>query len=241
MSLQKPNTQKPWQKKAWVQWLAIAIGILPYTISSLFPAQRDQTVDLKVMFMSIITWSIIIIVILLVLHFLCGERLRGLNLRAGTWWKDILIGIGLSVLTLAILLFSSEEIIPRLFPGQRSFVVKNLFNEVFRNPWLFALWIGPGILSAAGLGEELLRAFVLTRLWKLSSNTVWKWITVIFYAVLFGLGHIYQGPTGVMLAGIYSLFMSAYYLRFGRVTTMIIAHYLHDVLQFILLYIYANM
>jgi membrane protease YdiL (CAAX protease family) len=140
-----------------------------------------------------------------------------------------------------MLLFSSEAIISRLPPGPRDFVVRDLFSEVFQNPWLFALWIGPGILSAAGLGEELLRAFVLSRLWKLSSNTAWRWISVIFYAVLFGLGHIYQGPRGVILAGIYSLFMSAYYLLFGRVATMIIAHYLHDVVQFTLLYVYANM
>jgi len=239
LSLKKTNMQKPWQKKAWVQWLAIAIGVLPYTISSLFPVQRNQTVDLKVILSSIVIWSIIIIVILLVLRFLCGERLGELNQRTGTWWKDILIGIGISALTLVLLYYSSEPL-SRLPPSQRDFVVKDLFNEVFQNPWLFALWIGPGILSAAGLGEELLRAFVLSRLWKISSNLAWKWMTVLFYAVLFGLGHIYQGPRGVILAGIYSLFMSAYYLLFGRVTTMLIAHYLHDVAQFTLLYIYAN-
>jgi hypothetical protein len=239
MSLQKPNAQKPWQKKAWVQWLAVAIGVLPYMIPFLFPVQRDQTVDMKVAFLSIVSWSIIIIVILLLLRFLCGERIRDLNLRAGTWWKDILAGIGLSALTLAILLFSSEAI-SRLFPGQRDFVVRDLFNEVFQNPWLFVLWIGPGILIIAGIGEELVRAFILTRLWKLSSNTARRWIAVVFYAVLFGLGHIYQGPPGVIMAGIYSLIISAYYLRFGRVTVMIIAHYLHDVVQFTLLYIYAN-
>ena len=239
MSLQGPNTQKPWQKKAWVQWLAVAIGVLPYMIASLFPVQRDQPVNMKVILFTIIVWSIIIIVILLLLRFLCGERIRDLNLRAGTWWKDILAGIGLSALTLAILLFSSEAI-SRLFPGQRDFVVRDLFNEVFQNPWLFALWIGPGILIVAGIGEELVRVFILTRLWKLSSNTAWRWIAVAFYAVIFGLGHFYQGPPGVIMAGIYSFTISAYYLRFGRVTVMIIAHYLHDVVQFTLLYIMAN-
>jgi len=238
--LSSQDTRESWQKKSWVQWLAVAIGILPYMIASLFLVQRDQPVNLKVTLLSIVIWSSISIVILLLLRFLCGEKLRDLNQRAGTWWKDTLTGICLSALTLAILLFSSEAIIPRLFPGQRSFVVRDLFKEVFQNPWLFALWIGPGILTAAGIGEELLRAFVLTRLWKLSSTTASRWITVFFYAVLFGLGHIYQGPPGATIAGIYSLIMSAYYLRFGRLTTMIIAHYLHDVVQFTLLYIYAN-
>jgi hypothetical protein len=238
--LSSEDTQKPWQQKAWVQWLAVAIGVLPYTIASLFPTQRDQTVDLKATLGIIAIWSSIIIVILLVLRFLCGERFRDLNQRAGTWWKDILGGIGISVFTTALLYYSSGQI-SRLFPGQQDYVVRDLFNEVFQNPWLFALWLGPGILSAAGLGEELLRAFVLSRLWKISSNTAWKWMTVLFYAVLFGLGHIYQGPRGVILAGIASLFLSAFYLLFGRVTMMIIGHYLHDVIQFVFLYIYANM
>ena len=236
---QRLSTQKPWQKKAWVQWLAVAIGVLPYTIVTLFPVQRDITVNLKVTLLSIVSWSSIIIIILLLLRFLCGERLRDLNLRAGRWWKDILVGLGLSAITLT-LLFLLSDALTRLFP-QRSFVVRDLFTEVFQNPWLFALWIGPGILSAAGIGEELLRAFVLSRLWKLAYSTTWRWITVISYAVLFGLGHIYQGPQGVITAGIYSLFMSAYYLRFGRFTAMVVAHYLHDVVQFTLLYVYANM
>ena len=239
MPEQNSDKRKPWQQKAWVQWLAVAIGFLPYTIASLFPTPRDQTIDLKAMLGSIAIWSGIIIVILLVLRFLCGERFRDLNLRAGTWWKDILGGIGISVFTTALLYYSSAQLY-RLPSDPRDFVVRDLFNEVFQSPWLFALWLGPGILSAAGLGEELLRAFVLSRLWKFSSNIAWKWMTVLFYAVLFGLGHIYQGPRGVILAGIASLFLSAFYLLFGRVTMMIIGHYLHDVIQFIFLYIYAN-
>ena len=237
--LSSEDTQKTWQQKAWVQWLAIAIGVLPYTIASLFPTQGDQTIDLKGMLASITIWSGIIITILLVLRFFCGERFRYLNQRAGTWRKDILGGIGISTFTTALLYYSSGKI-SRLFPGPQDYVVRDLFNEIFQNPWLFALWLGPGILSAAGLGEELLRAFVLSRLWKISSNTAWKWMTVLIYAVLFGLGHIYQGPRGVILAGIASLFLSAFYLLFGRVTMMIIGHYLHDVIQFIFLYIYAN-
>jgi membrane protease YdiL (CAAX protease family) len=58
--------------------------------------------------------------------------------------------------------------------------------------------------------------------------------------VLFGLGHFNQGIPEVIMAGIYSLIISAYYLRFGRFTVMVIAHYLHDVVQFTLLYIWAH-
>ena len=238
MTQQELSTQKSWQKQTWVQWLAVAIGALPYTLATLFPSQGDHAVNLNGMILSIVTWSSIIITILLLLRFLSGERPRDLNLQPGTWWKDILVGLGLSAITLT-LLFLLSDALTRLFP-QRSFVVRDLFTEVFQNPWLFALWIGPGILSAAGIGEELLRAFVLSRLWKLTSSKAWRWITVLSYAVLFGLGHIYQGPQGMIMAGVYSLFMSAYYLRYGRFSAMMIAHYLHDVVQFTVLYVYAN-
>jgi hypothetical protein len=172
MSLQKPNTQKSWQKDAWVQWLAVTAGALPYIFAFLFPAQRDQSLNVEVTVLSIAIWGLIIIAILLLLRFFCGEIIRDLNLRAGTWWKDILAIIGLTALTLSTLLFTSDAI-TRLFPGQRDYVVRDLFTEVFQNPWLFALWIGPGILIIAGIGEELVRAFILTWFWKLSSNTVW--------------------------------------------------------------------
>jgi len=231
--------QEPWQKKAWVQWLAVAIGILPYILAAIFPVTQAGNYDALALMLSIAIWSSIIIIILLLLRFLCGERFRDLNLRAGTWWKDILMGIGLSLLTTLVIYFSSAQISP-LFPGQTKPVVINLFNEVFQNPYLFALWIGPGLLSAAGLGEELLRTFVLTRLWKISSATAWKWTTVILYSVLFGLGHYYQGPRGIVIAGIASLMMSVYYLLCGRVTAMIVGHYLHDVIQFVFLYTLVN-
>jgi hypothetical protein len=84
-------------------------------IASLFPTKGDQTFDLKVMVLSIVIWSLIIIVILLLMRFSCGERFRNLNLLAGTWWKDILVGTGLSAITLTLLLLSSEAL-TRLFP-----------------------------------------------------------------------------------------------------------------------------
>jgi hypothetical protein len=109
MPSQNTVSRKPWQQKVWVQWLAIAIGVLPYTIAFLFHTQLNQTLDLKALLGSIAIWSGIIIVILLVLRFLCGERLRDLNQRAGTWRKDILGGIGISVFTTALLYYSSAQ------------------------------------------------------------------------------------------------------------------------------------
>jgi hypothetical protein len=45
---------------------------------------------------------------------------------------------------------------------------------------------------------------------------------------------------GDTLSGIFGLIMASYYLLFGRVASMMVAHYLHDALQFAMIYIMAN-
>ncbi len=237
-TLQEPIIQKFWQKKAWVQWLAGAIGVFPYMIGMLFP-KFIQPFNVKNIIFGTSAWGICIVVILMLLRYLYGERIRDLNMRAGTWWKDILTGIGLSVLTLTTLILLSETA-SHLFPGQRNFVARVFFNQVFQNPWLFAFMIGPGILIAAGIGEELVRVFVLTRLWKLSTNTAWRWTAILLHAIVVGLGHIYEGPIGAIGVGIVNLLLSAHYLRYGRFTVLVIAHYLNDVAIFTFLYIIAS-
>ncbi|MGB2963647.1 MAG: CPBP family intramembrane glutamic endopeptidase [Anaerolineales bacterium] len=238
MSFQESNSGKSWQNKTWVQLLAIAIAILPYLIAFFFPTY-SYTVNIKVTLTHILIWSLIVFVILLLQRYLVGERFRDLNFKPGTWWKDILSGIALAALTLAILFLTSSPI-SSLFPAQKELHLGFAYREVFQSPWLFALWLGPGILISSGIGEELLRTFVLTRLWKISSLPAWKLLTVFLYAGLFGLGHIYLGPDGVIQAAIYGCVIGFYYLRFGRVTVMIIAHYLHFAFQFVLMYIWAN-
>jgi hypothetical protein len=48
---------------------------------------------------------IVIAVLLILLWFLCGEKPRVLNLRSGSWWKDLLGGIVLVGLTLSVKFF----------------------------------------------------------------------------------------------------------------------------------------
>jgi membrane protease YdiL (CAAX protease family) len=202
--------------------------------------QSDQPLSVKdVSLYSMAFGGIMIVVILLLLRYLYGERIRDLNLREGKWWKDILVGIGLSALTLASLILLSNPI-NSMFPSEPQSGMGDFFSEMVENPWLFAMITGPMLIIGAGVFEELTRVFLLTRLWNISSKKEWKWMTVILSAVLFGLGHMYQGPAGVIMTGISGLIMASYYLLFGRVASMMVAHYLHDALQFAMIYIMAN-
>ncbi len=56
---------------------------------------------------------------------------------------------------------------------------------------------------------------------------------VILSAVLFGLVHLYQGLAGAVSVTLSGLVMALWYLRFGRIFQLIVAHYLYDAVQFV--------
>lgn len=221
--------------------LAISIGVLPsYVLPIMGQLQNDQPLSMKDVFLySTVLGGTMIIVMLLLLRYLCGERIRDLNQREGKWWKDFLVGIGLSALTLASLILLSNPI-HSMFPSEPQSGMGDFFSEMVQSPWLFALIMGPILIIGAGVFEELTRVFLLTRLWNISSNKVWKWMAVILSAALFGLNHIYQGPAGAIMTGISGLIMAIYYLFFGRIAAMMTAHYVHDALQLAIIYVMAN-
>jgi hypothetical protein len=49
--------------------------------------------------------------------------------------------------------------------------------------------------------------------------------------MLFGLNHVAQGPAGVISVTLNGLIMVLWYLRFGRIFHLIVAHYLYDAFQ----------
>ena len=241
MTAEAISSPQGWQQSKWVQILAILIGVgsvyVP-TISS--HLQRDQPLSTNdIFFYTTVLEGVMIVVILLLLKFLCGERIRDLNLKPGIWWQDILVGVGLTVITLGTktLLDTPLNI---LFPREPASGLGDFFNELVRNPLLFAFAMGPMLIIGAGIFEELTRVFLLTRLWKMGASTVWRWFGIVLSAVLFGLGHIYQGLAGVVSTGISGLILAVYYYRFGRVIPMMLSHYLHDAIQFAAIYLMAN-
>jgi len=214
-----------------VQLLAVALG--PLTVyamllaSGLLSEQPYSTQDF-IQYTTVISVPIIILLLLL-LRYLCGEKPRELNLKPGTWASDLLAAGILSVVTLAANVLSNA-FLSELLPSPPNTGVINLFRWLSQNPGMFALFLG--VLLWVGVAqEELTRVFLLSRLWKVWPSTAVRLGAVIFAAVLFGLSHAWQGPTRIVWTGIYGLIMGLYYLRFGRVGPMIVSHYFTNALQ----------
>jgi membrane protease YdiL (CAAX protease family) len=235
----KKGPYQDWQNSKWALVLALILGVLPaYLVPFIFSRQGGSAgFDPGSMLNYLIFFcGGMSLILVLILRYLNGEMIKDLNLMDGSWWKDILLGIGLMAITLSVF-FLSRNFINQMFPAQGSSDLDPLFDRIVNDKRFFLLLTGPGLLIGAGIYEELTRVFLLSRLWKIWDNGIWRWVVVLFSAVLFGLMHSYQGPAGVVSTGLSGLITGIFYLRSGRILPMVIAHYLHDALQFIMVYL----
>jgi membrane protease YdiL (CAAX protease family) len=127
----------------------------------------------------------------------------------------------------------STQLLSRLLPDSASNPsVRNLFSELARDPGLFVLFLA-WLIPLGAASEELVRVFLLGRLWKVWASATGRLAGVAISACLFGLIHVYRGPTAVGWTAIYGLIAALYYFRFGRLVPLILAHYLTNALQVI--------
>jgi membrane protease YdiL (CAAX protease family) len=227
-----PDLRKPWQRTRWVQALAILLGYIPPLM--VFISQLvGGPVTAKGYLLYAMGYTLFVIaVLLLLLWFLCGEKPNVLNRRPGVWWKDLLGGIVLVVLTLSAK-FILDPSIARYFHRASDIEsgMASLVNTLASNPWLSALFLGPALFIGVAGSEELTRVFFITRWMKISSSKVWLGVGVFLSAFLFGLNHMAQGYAGIISVTLNALIMVLWYLRFGRIFHLIVAHYLYDAIQ----------
>lgn len=233
---------KIWKESNWSRALAILLGVVPVYVMPLYFTMNDENTAFgpgSILFYTIVWGGAMSLIMILILRFLNGEKVKDLNLVEGKWWKDILLGIALMVVTLGIFILLSG-FVNSLFPTPEGPGTEPLFEELINNPRFFWIMIGPGLLIGAGFFEELTRIFFLSRMWKILQGPIWRWAAVLVSAAIFGLMHMYQGTAGMILTGISGLIMAIFYLKFGRILPMMIAHYLHDAIQFIAALIVFN-
>ncbi len=171
-----------------------------------------------------------------------GEFLR---IRGSSWrefglikpeslWKTLLVAIIAYVAVIGTIAVAASFVLNVL--GERPDVSR--FDNIQSNLPLLLLWL---LLSwiIGGFGEELIfRGFLMNRLAQVFGGTRVAWAAaLVLQAVIFGLGHSYQGAIGIIVTGVTGLAMGAIYLMVKRrLWIPIIIHGLNDSVGFILLY-----
>lgn len=174
------------------------------------------------------------IILLIMAH---GDGLRSIGLgRPRYIWLTFV----LAVIFIAAKLFALQPVTDWIKdalsvpPSDLSFFTHIYGNLPAYLGWLAIAWI------AGGFSEEVIfRGYLLNRIASMGGNTYLAWTTaVIAQALLFGLGHYYQGFGGIVSVSAGALFSGVFYLLVKRnLWVLIIAHGAWDTLGITLIYL----
>ena len=166
--------------------------------------------------------------ILFVLGLLSAQLRDGSWKAAGlrwprSWRKTILFALAAAALRIFLSALVIDPVTAHFWPPA---VAPSGMNEITGH-WKVALeWLGI-VWTFAAFGEEIsYRGYLLRRAADVGSRSkVAWWAGVLVSAVLFGYGHYYKGPAGILDSGMAGLILAAaYVLSEGNLWVCILAH-----------------
>jgi membrane protease YdiL (CAAX protease family) len=169
------------------------------------------------------------IVLLLKLYYL-REPVRDLDAGQGDMRSDLLLGVALTVIYF-VLFYVERLTLTDLLAFRSNEELLGLMLDMREQRWLLIVWFGPVLWVGVALYEELVRVFVLTTLWSLSTRRGWTVAVILIAAAMVGLTHWGQGPYGIVTIAIKSAVAGAFYGRYRRLFPLVVAHALYDGLQ----------
>jgi len=165
-----------------------------------------------------------------------GWKAAGLK-RPNSWWKTVLLAIGAA----AVLQLGSEVVVGPLasrFWPEPQHVSQALASAGLG--WKQALGALLLVWTFAAFGEELAyRGYLLTRAADvLARSNAAYFVSMVLIAVLFGFGHYYKGPAGVLDSTYSGLVLGGAYLLSGRnLWAPILAHGISDTFAVAMLFL----
>jgi membrane protease YdiL (CAAX protease family) len=151
-----------------------------------------------------------------------------------SWLKTVILAIG-GLITIYVVVIITMPLVIRL-TGQP--VDRSPFDVLRGNvpALIFGLLV---VWTLAAFGEEMIfRGYLMNTLARVLGNGKGSWIFACFInSILFGLGHTYQGISGVILLGIVGLLYALFYLGSGRnLWVPILIHGLYDTSAFLVIF-----
>src|SRR5512146_1317940 len=161
---------------------------------------------------------------------------KNLGLRAPqSWTRIILIALGLAVLRIVLGDLVVEPLGMKIW--HRAPEVSQ-FNALTGNVKLALIYLGI-VWTFAAFGEEIsYRGYLLTRAADVGGRTRAAFgIALVISSVLFGYGHYYKGPVGMLDSGMAGLLLGAAYLLSRRnLWVCILTHGFIDTIGIVVVY-----
>ena len=158
---------------------------------------------------------IVLFVLGLASIWLRDGRLSSMGLkRPASWRRIFLIALVAAGARIFLGQFVIEPITGFFWPAANA---PGLANEIAGNAKiaLLALLL---VWTFAAFGEEIAyRGYLLTRAADIGGrSTMAYWLGIVLVSILFGYGHYYKGPSGIIDSGIAGLILGAAYMLAGR-------------------------
>lgn len=172
-----------------------------------------------------------------------------LRVRSGGWaalgfrrpksWM-IIIGIALAAAVLRLVLGAVvESVAASIWPAPIKPPAGS--NQIAGHALIALKWLAI-VWTFAAFGEEIsYRGYLVTRAADLGKrSTLAYWLAIVAVSVLFGYGHYYKGPAGVLDSGMAGLILGAAYMLAGRnMWACVLAHGIIDTVGVIAAYVGA--
>jgi membrane protease YdiL (CAAX protease family) len=159
--------------------------------------------------------------------------------RPRSWRLVILLAVGAAVLRMALGDLVIEPLTAHFWPP----IAAPKGAERIPHDAMAALAALGLVWTFAAFGEEIgYRGYLMKRIANVGGGGRTAWTCgLLGSAVLFGFGHFYKGPAGVLDSGVAGLILGGVYLLSGRcLWTTILAHGLIDTTAVVLTYLGLN-
>lgn len=144
-----------------------------------------------------------------------------------SWRRTILIALAAAAVRILLGQLVIDPLTAHFWPPA---IAPSGANEIAGHGWVALRWLLL-VWTFAAFGEEIsYRGYLVTRAADVGQRSKASyWMAVLIVSILFGYGHYYKGPSGMIDSGMAGLILGAAYLISGRnLWVCILAHGLID-------------